>query len=124
MDYVHTDKAPKAVGPYSQAIVFGDTIYCSGQIGLNPETGKLVEGTKLQTKQVLNNLQEVLKEAKSDKSKVLKTTIYLADINDYATVNEIYGEFFEDHKPARATVQVARLPLDCLVEIECIASRV
>jgi len=124
MDYIHTYKAPKAVGPYSQAVVSGDTIYCSGQIGTDPKIGKLVIGIKDQTKQVLSNLQEVLKEAGSDKGKVLKTTIYLADMNDYATVNEIYGEFFKEHKPARATVQVARLPLDCLVEIDCVATRI
>jgi len=121
MKYVQTDKAPKAVGPYSQAIVENSLVYCSGQIGLNPETGELADGVENQTHQILKNLQAVLQEAGSDLEKVLKTTIFITDIADFVKVNEIYESYFADHKPARATVAVSALPKGAVVEIEAIA---
>lgn len=121
MKYIQTDKAPKAVGPYSQAILANGFLFCSGQIGLDPQTNELVDGIENQTKQVLNNLQAVLQEAGSDLDHVVKTTIYLANIADYAAVNEIYGTYFSNHKPARAAFAVASLPKGSLIEIEAIA---
>lgn len=118
---IHTDEAPKVVGPYSQAIVAGDFIFCSGQVGIDPVQEKLVEGIENQTKQAVENLRAVLKGAGSDLYKVVKTTIFLADIKDYATVNTVYGSYFPDTKPARSTVQVANLPAGALVEIEAVA---
>ena len=121
MKYINTKNAPKAVGPYSQAIVSGGFIYCSGQIGIDPKTNELVAGFEEQTKQVLNNLSEVLKAGSSSLDYVVKTTVYLADIKDYGTMNEIYGQFFSEHKPARAAFAVAHLPKDALIEIEVVA---
>jgi 2-iminobutanoate/2-iminopropanoate deaminase len=121
MKYISTTKAPKVVGPYSQAIVSGGLVFCSGQIGIDPKTGKLVNGFEKQTHQVLKNLRAVLKESKSDLNQIVKVTVYLADINDYKTMNEIYGQYFTDHKPARAAFAVANLPAGALVEIEAIA---
>jgi 2-iminobutanoate/2-iminopropanoate deaminase len=123
MKVVHTDKAPKAIGPYSQAFVQGGLVFCSGQIPLDPTTMEIV-GTDIeaQTTQVLANLAAVLKEAGADLSKVLKTTVFLKDFNDFPKMNAIYERAFEGHKPARSTVEVARLPRDVTVEIECIAS--
>jgi 2-iminobutanoate/2-iminopropanoate deaminase len=121
MKYIRTENAPKAVGPYSQAIVSNGLIYCSGQIGIDPKTNELVEGFEEQTMQVLNNLSEVLKASNSSLDKVVKTTVYLADIKYYGTMNEIYGQFFPEHKPARAAFAVAHLPKDALIEIEVIA---
>lgn len=118
---IHTEKAPKAVGPYSQAIGIGDWVFCSGQIGIDPKSGELVSGIEKQTEQALQNLKEVLKEAGSDVSSVLKTTIFITDMSNYATINEIYGKVFKDHKPARSTIGVASLPKGALVEIEAIA---
>ena len=118
---IHTEKAPKVVGPYSQAVSIGDWIYCSGQIGLDPKSGELVKGIEKQTAQALENLQAVLKEAGSDIKSVLKTTIFITDMKNYATVNEIYGKIFKDHKPTRSTVAVAALPKDALVEIDAVA---
>ena len=121
MKPIQTSLAPEAIGPYSQAIVAGNLIFCSGQIALTP-AGKFLEKTVAeQTKQVLENLQNVLKAANSDFSKVVKTTIYLKSIEDFATVNEVYAEFFSEWKPARATVEVSNLPKNALVEIEAIA---
>lgn len=122
MKIINTPKAPAAIGPYSQAIKTNGFIFCSGQIPLIPESMELVEHdiTK-QTKQVLQNIDAVLKEAGSSKNNVVKTTIFLANFNDFTVVNEIYGQFFGQHKPARATVEVSRLPKDVLIEIECIA---
>ena len=121
MDYVVTKNAPSAIGPYSQAVDLGDMIFTSGQIALKPD-GKLVEGDiKIQATQVLTNLSEVLKEAGSSLSKVVKTTIFLANMEDFAQVNKIYAEFFGDHKPARSTVAVKTLPLNVDIEIEAIA---
>lgn len=121
MKSIFTDKAPNVVGPYSQAIEHGEFVFCSGQIGLNPATGKLVEGIENQTNQIMSNLEQVLIAASSSLNKIVKTTIFLADINDYVIVNEIYGSYFPEIKPARSTFQVANLPAKALIEIECIA---
>jgi 2-iminobutanoate/2-iminopropanoate deaminase len=120
---VHTDAAPKAQGPYSQAIVHGGLVYCAGQIPLDPSTGKLVSGPiDIHTTRVLTNLDAVLKAAGSDSSLVLRTTVYLADIADFAGMNAAYERHFGSTKPARATVQAAALPLGARVEIECVAA--
>lgn len=118
---VATKHAPAAVGPYSQAIVAGGLIFSSGQLGLIPETGKLPVGIEAQTRQVLANLASVLEAAGSTMDQVVKTTIFLVDMNDFATVNAIYADAFSTVPPARSTVQVAALPLGGLVEIEAIA---
>lgn len=119
---VETADAPKAIGAYSQAIVADDFVFVSGQIGLDPKTGNLVEGGVAgQTEQVMKNLGAVLKASPSDFDNVVKATVYLADMNDFAAVNEIYGRYFKAPFPARATVQVARLPRDARVEIELTA---
>ena len=118
---IKTDKAPAAIGPYSQAIQAGDFLYVSGQIPINPESGEVVEGIEKQTEQVLNNLKAILTEAGTDFSKVVKFTIFLKDMETFGTVNEIYGSFLEKPYPARATVEVARLPKDVLVEMDVIA---
>ena len=118
---VSTDKAPAAVGPYSQALEVNNLIFCSGQIGINPETGNLADGIEVQIKQALNNLQAVLEAAGSDIQHVVKTTVYIKNMSDYSVFNQIYGEFFGGHKPARATVEVSRLPKDALIEVEAIA---
>jgi len=118
---IHTDKAPAAVGPYSQAIRVGNLVYTAGQIGLDPSTGTLKEGLEAQTHQVLSNLQAVLEAAGASLSTVVKTTIYLVDMADFAQVNQIYGAYFSDAPPARSTVAVASLPLGALVEIEAVA---
>lgn|SRR5699024_1255396 len=118
---IKTDKAPAAIGPYSQAIQAGDFLYVSGQIPINPETGDVVDGIEKQTEQVLNNLKAILTEAGTDFSKVVKFTIFLKDMETFGTVNEIYGSFLEEPYPARATVEVARLPKDVLVEMDVIA---
>ncbi len=122
MQVINTDKAPAAIGPYSQAIVHEGMVFCSGQIGLDPESMQIVEGgVEAQIKQVLANLEAVLVAAGATKNSVLKTTIFLANMNDFKSVNEVYAEFFGNHKPARATVEVSRLPKDVLVEIDCVA---
>ena len=121
MKYIQTEKAPKAVGPYSQAIVSGGFVFCSGQIGIDPRTNELAEGFENQTHLVLKNLTEVLKGGNSDLEKVVKATIYLSDINNYSKMNEIYGEYFSEHKPARAAFAVAALPKGALIEIEVVA---
>jgi 2-iminobutanoate/2-iminopropanoate deaminase len=122
LQVIHSDNAPKAVGPYSQAIKAGDFIFCSGQIPLDPATSKLIEGDiKAQTYQVLKNVQEVLKACNCSLENVVKAEIFLADINDFAFVNEVYQEFFTNHKPARNTYQVAALPLGAKIEISVLA---
>ncbi len=122
MKYIHTDKAPAAIGPYSQAIKIGNMIFTSGQIALNAKGEFLDKDIKAQTKQVLENLSEVLKEAESSMQKVIKTTIFLSNMDDFAAVNEIYAKVFGEHKPARSTVAVKTLPKNALIEIEAIAS--
>lgn len=122
IETVTTDKAPGAIGPYSQAVKAGGMIFCSGQIPIDPATGAFVsDDVAGQTRQVLVNLSAVLNAAGSGLDKVVKTTVFLADMADFAAMNEVYAEFFSDNKPARATVQAARLPKDAKVEIECIA---
>jgi 2-iminobutanoate/2-iminopropanoate deaminase len=121
MDTIATDEAPQAIGPYSQAIRAGNLVFCSGQLGINPTSGQLAETVEAQTQQALKNLTAVLKATGLSPANVTKTTIFLADMNDFKTVNTLYAEAFGAHKPARATVQVARLPLDARVEIDCIA---
>ena len=118
---ITTQAAPAAVGPYSQAIKTGDFVFASGQLGLDPATGKLLEGLAAQTHQVLANLAAVLSASGASMADVVKTTIFLVDISQFATVNAIYGTAFPAPPPARSTVQVAALPLGGLVEIEAIA---
>ena len=118
---IHTSKAPAAIGPYSQAIRAGKFLFASGQLGLDPATGQLQDGIEAQTRQALANLQAVLAEAGMTVENVMKTTIFLADLNDFATVNSLYAEVFRHEPPARSTVQVAALPKNGLVEIEVIA---
>lgn len=119
---VHTDLAPAAIGPYSQAIRSGDLIFCSGQIALIPDTGVMLEGdVEAQTRQVMQNLGKVLEAAGAEWDDVVKTTIFLKDLGDFQRVNAIYGEQFSGTAPARATVEVSRLPKDALVEIDAIA---
>lgn len=120
---IHTDKAPQAIGPYSQAVKCNGFVFVSGQIPINPATGELLAGTAGEkTRLVMENIGRILEEAGTSFDKVVKTTIYLTDLNEFDEVNKIYGEFFSSHKPARATVQVARLPKDVSVEIDAIAS--
>jgi 2-iminobutanoate/2-iminopropanoate deaminase len=119
---IATDGAPKAIGPYSQAIAHGDTVYCSGQIPLDPATNQLVEGgIAEQTVRVLENLKAFLEAAGSSLDRVLKTTVFLKDMAEFASMNEVYGRYFHVNPPARATVEAARLPRDVRVEIECVA---
>jgi 2-iminobutanoate/2-iminopropanoate deaminase len=123
MEFIETNKAPKAIGPYSQAVKVADLIYTSGQIALKPDGSEEVLGLGIeeQTKQVLRNLENVLKEAGTNLNGVIKTTIFLANMEDFVKVNEIYASFFKEHKPARSTVAVKTLPKNALVEIEAIA---
>ncbi len=118
---ITTSKAPAAVGPYSLAIQAGNMLFSSGQLGLNPETGAMPEGVEAQTRQSLATIQAILDEAGFAKSDVVKTTVFIRDMNDFAAVNAIYADFFGDIKPARSCVEVARLPRDGLVEIEFVA---
>lgn len=120
---VATPLAPGAIGPYSQAIAAGNWVYTSGQLGLNPETGTLAEGVQEQTRQSLRNVQAILEEAGASLDHVVKTTVYLKDMNDFAAVNEIYSTFFTEPYPARSAIEVARLPKDGLVEIEAVARK-
>jgi endoribonuclease L-PSP, putative len=119
---VATDKAPKAIGPYSQAIVHNGLAYLSGQIPLDPATGQLVEGDiAAQTARVLENLKAVLEACGSGLDRVVKTTVFMQDMGEFATMNDIYGKYFSENPPARSTVQAARLPRDVRVEIDAIA---
>lgn len=121
MKVVHTDAAPKAIGPYSQGIIVNNLFYSSGQIPLKAD-GELLEGdVKAQTHQVFQNLQAVLEEAGASFETVVKATVFIKDMNQFGDINEVYGEYFHTHKPARSCVEVARLPKDVLVEIEVIA---
>lgn len=121
MKSVNSDNAPAAIGPYSQAIATDQYIFCSGQIGIDPNTGELVDGVENQVKQAMNNLQEVLRAAGSSLESVVKTTLFLKNMSDFAKVNEVYGSYFTDHKPARSTVEVSNLPKGALFEIEAVA---
>lgn len=119
---VATRKAPGAIGPYSQAIDIGSLVFTSGQIPIDPETGNIPEGIEAQTKQSLSNVKAILEEAGLSMNHVIKTTVFLKDMNDFGEMNKIYESFFTEY-PARSAVEVARLPKDALVEIEVIASR-
>ena len=114
--------APAAIGPYVHAAIHDNTVYVSGQLGIDVKTGEFPKGVEAQTTCSLNHLKAILESANSSLDNVLKTTIFLADMNDFAVVNKIYGNFFKEPYPARSTIQVARLPKDALVEIECIAA--
>ena len=119
---VRTEAAPAAIGPYSQAVLANGLVFAAGQVPLDPKTGQLVPGDiRVQTKRVMENLSQVLAAAGSSMDKVVKTTVFLRDLNDFGTMNEIYGEYFKENPPARSTVQVAKLPRDAAVEIEIIA---
>ena len=123
IDFIATDAAPKAIGPYSQAVAANGFIYTAGQIALDPATMEVVPGdVKAQTERVMANLQAVLKAAGSDLSRVLKTTVFLATMDDFAAMNEVYGRWFGDHRPARSTVAAAGLPRNVKVEIEVVAT--
>ncbi len=119
---IHTDKAPAAIGPYSQAIQIGQLLFTSGQVPIDPETGAIVEGgIQEQAHQSLNNIKAILNAAGTNMGAVVKTTVFLQDMNDFAAMNEVYAQFFQEPYPARSAVQVGRLPKDALVEIEAIA---
>ena len=119
---IHTDSAPAAIGPYSQAIQIGDLLFVSGQVPIDPSTGAIVEGDiKAQAQQSLNNLKAILNAAGTNMGAVVKTTVFLADMNDFAAMNEVYAQFFQEPFPARSAVQGGRLPKDAKVEIEAIA---
>jgi 2-iminobutanoate/2-iminopropanoate deaminase len=123
LETISTEAAPKAIGPYSQAIRVGSLLFCSGQIPLDPATGVMVSGSiQEETVRVLENLGAVLQAGGASFSHVVKTTIFLKNLEDFAAVNEVYARYFGEHKPARATVEVARLPRDARVEIEAIAA--
>ena len=123
LEIITTDKAPAAIGPYSQAVKSGQMLYCSGQIPLDPATGEMVSGDITdQTGRVMKNITAVLSAAGAGFDNVVKTTIYLVDMGDFASVNEVYGHYFNTHKPARSTVAVKSLPRGALVEIEVIAT--
>jgi 2-iminobutanoate/2-iminopropanoate deaminase len=119
---IHTDHAPKAVGPYSQAVMVGNVLYCSGQIAINPVNNEVMKvGVKEQTHQVMQNIEAVLKQAGLNLSNIVKTTIFVTDMNDFATVNEVYASYLQTPYPARSTVGVAALPKGVNVEIEVVA---
>lgn len=120
---ISTDKAPKAIGPYSQAIEANNTVYISGQLGINPETGTLVEGIEKQTEQVLKNMGAILEAAGLSYKNVVKCTVLLDNMDNFKAMNEVYGKFFTEEAPARAAYGVVKLPLGGLVEIEAIATK-
>lgn len=121
MNIISTDKAPAAVGPYSQAIEANGFIFCAGQIGLDPVTGLMKETLEEQSTQIFENIDAVLAEAGVDKNHVIKTTIFIKNIDDFSKVNDMYATYFGDHKPARSTVEVSNLPKGAVIEIEVIA---
>lgn len=122
LERIHTDRAPAAIGPYSQAQIAGDLVFTAGQIPIDPATGELLDGDVAeQTRLVMENLSAILEEAGASLGAVVKTTVYLADLDDFAAMNEVYGRYFGEHRPARSTVQVARLPKSVRVEIDAIA---
>ncbi len=119
---IHTDSAPAAIGPYSQAIQIGSLLFTSGQVPLDPATGAVVEGgIEEQAAQALNNIKAILNQAGTNMGAVVKTTVFLKDMDDFAAMNQVYAQFFQEPYPARSAVQVARLPKDVLVEIEAVA---
>lgn len=120
---IHTNSAPAAIGPYSQAVQMGDLLFTSGQLGIVPETGELAQGVEAQTEWALKNLGAILAEARMSYANVLKTTVFVADLADFSKVNAIYQKFFDGAYPARSCVQVAALPKGGLVEVECIAAK-
>lgn len=120
-EVIHTNNAPEAIGPYSQGIIVGDFVYTSGQIPINPATGVMESDIKLATKQSMENIKAILEEAGTSLENVVKTSIFLKDLNDFAAVNEVYGTYFTENPPARSCVQVAKLPKDAVIEIEAIA---
>lgn len=122
MNAIQTDQAPAAIGPYSQAVSRNGLVFISGQLGLDPATGEMAEGTEAQTRLALQNLTAILRAANLSPAHVLKATIYVADMNDFALVNQLYAEIFQPPYPAREVVQAARLPKDGLVEISAIAA--
>lgn len=119
---ISTEKAPGAIGPYSQAVRIGDMIYTSGQIPMNPSTGEMVTEIKAATKQCLENVKAILEVEGAQMSNIIKTTVFLQDMNDFVAMNEVYASYFHENPPARSAVQVSRLPKDSIVEIEVIAS--
>jgi len=122
MEFAHSDAAPKAIGPYSQAVVSGRLIFCSGQTPLDPDTMEVVGiEVETQTRRVLQNLELVLAARSLNRAQIIKTTVFLKNMTDFPRMNAVYAEFFGTHRPARSTVEVSRLPKDALVEIECIA---
>lgn len=120
---IKTDNAPEAIGPYSQGIIVGDFVYTSGQIPINPKTGIMETDIKLATKQSIENIKAILEEVGTSLENVIKTTIFLKDLNDFNVVNEVYATYFNENNPARSCVEVARLPKDAVIEIEAIAIR-
>ncbi len=122
-EIVYTDNAPQAIGPYVQAQIIGDLVFTSGQIPLVPATGELITEIKAATKQSLENVKAILEEAGSSLDKVVKTVVFIKNMDDFALVNEVYGQYFVNNKPARSCVEVARLPKDALIEIEAIATK-
>ncbi len=119
---ISTNKAPQAIGPYSQAVRFNDLLFISGQIPIEPKSGAILAGNiKEQTRQILENMSSILTAGESSLNNVLRVTIFLTNLEDYAAVNEVYTQFFEESQPARSTVQVSRLPMDAQIEIDAIA---
>jgi len=124
MKITHTNKAPAAIGPYSQAVQVGDFVFCSGQIGLDPTSMKLIEGgVKSQTRQVFLNIEAVLESSNLSLSNVVKVQVFIQNMDHFSMVNEIYGDFMKGHKPARDTIEVSKLPLEALIEISVVAYR-
>ncbi len=123
MKKIHTNKAPKAIGPYSQAINVGNLLFISGQLPINPETNLLETNIVDQTKRSLSNLKAIVEEAGFTINNIVKTTVFLKNMNDFQEMNKVYEAFFKDHKPARSAIEVARLPKDAIVEIQAIASK-
>lgn len=121
-EIISTTKAPSAIGPYSQGVKVGNMIYTSGQIPVNPETGELEMDIKKATKRSMENIKAILEEAGTTLENIIKTTIFLKDMNDFALVNEVYASFFKENPPSRSCVEVARLPKDAVIEIEAIAT--
>ncbi|MDU2490380.1 MAG: RidA family protein [Clostridium celatum] len=122
-EVINTKNAPGAIGPYSQGIIVGDFVYTSGQIPINPATGVMETDIKVATKQSMENVKAILEAAGTSLENVVKTSIFLKDLNDFAIVNEIYGTYFTEKPPARSCVQVAKLPKDAVIEIEAIATK-